>query len=117
MQSSRAEIQHLAREISSIKEEQSKAIELRNMKVDVVEKQKKDRNSKANEAGDNPTKEAPENALEEEPDEIVEHTAEPTIKGNPKSAPIQPVWYTTEKPRAMVAPYPPKYEKKEAIKE
>ncbi|MCI62714.1 hypothetical protein A2U01_0083971, partial [Trifolium medium] len=42
---------------------------------------------------------------------------EPTVKGKPKSTPIQPNVYTTEEPQATVAPYPPKYEKKEAIKE
>ncbi|MCI45826.1 hypothetical protein A2U01_0067065, partial [Trifolium medium] len=37
---------------------------------------------------------------------------EPTVKGKPKSTPIQPDVYTTEEPQATVAPYPPKYEKK-----
>ncbi|MCI11720.1 hypothetical protein A2U01_0032822, partial [Trifolium medium] len=69
MQSARAEMQHLAREVSSIKEEQSKAIELRNRKVDIAEKPKEDKKSKASEAGDNPTKETieEEDAVEKEP--------------------------------------------------
>ncbi|MCI72538.1 hypothetical protein A2U01_0093801, partial [Trifolium medium] len=71
------------------------------------------------EAGNHLTNETPENAVEEGPDGRIEITAEDelAVKGNPKSAPIQPIVYTTEKPQASVAPYPPKYEKKEAIKE
>ncbi|MCI47592.1 hypothetical protein A2U01_0068834, partial [Trifolium medium] len=104
--------QHLAREISSIKEEQARTIELRNRKVEVVEKPKKDR--KISEAGNNPAKEALKNTSEEETGERMELTAEdePTVKGKPKSTPIQPSAYTTEEPQATVAPYPPKYEKK-----
>ncbi|MCI18319.1 hypothetical protein A2U01_0039473, partial [Trifolium medium] len=117
MQSSRAEIQHLIKEGSSIKEEQSKEIELRNMKVDIVKKPKKDKNPKASEVGNHPTKETieTENAVEEEPDERIELTAEnePTVKGSLQPAPILPPVYTTAKPQAIVAPYPPKYGKEE----
>ncbi|MCI56753.1 hypothetical protein A2U01_0078004, partial [Trifolium medium] len=89
------------------KEEQARTIELRNRKVEVVEKQKRDR--KNSEAANRPAKEALENASEEEPGKRIELTAEdePAVKGNPKSTPIQPDVYTTEKPQTVVAPYPP----------
>ncbi|MCI10137.1 hypothetical protein A2U01_0031229, partial [Trifolium medium] len=115
MQSTKAEIQHLAKEVSNINEEQSKAIELRNRKVDIVEKPRKDR------AGTHPTKETHdiENVVEEELDEMIEHTTEkePTVHDSPRSASIPPPAYTTEKSPAIVAPYPVKYGKKEIIKE
>ncbi|MCI57577.1 hypothetical protein A2U01_0078828, partial [Trifolium medium] len=63
----RADIQHLAKEVSSIKEEQSKAVELRNRKVDITEKPTKDKRSKAIKEGDNPSKKKSEveDAIEE----------------------------------------------------
>ncbi|MCI05473.1 hypothetical protein A2U01_0026526 [Trifolium medium] len=121
MQSARAEIQHLAKEVSSIKEEQSKAIELRNRKVDTAEKPTKDKKSKAINEGDNPTKEKSEveDNVEEEPKERIEPITEkgPTVHNHPQPVPTPPPLCTTGKPQAVVAPYPLKYGKKEAIKE
>ncbi|MCI90310.1 hypothetical protein A2U01_0111602, partial [Trifolium medium] len=54
MQSARTEIQHLAKEVSSIKEEQTKAIELHNKKVDGAAKPKEVTKSKTSEEGNNP---------------------------------------------------------------
>ncbi|MCI66296.1 hypothetical protein A2U01_0087554, partial [Trifolium medium] len=56
-----------------------------------------------------------ENTIEEEHDERIELTAEnePTVKGSPQPAQIPPPVYTTAKPQAIVALYPPKDGKKE----
>ncbi|MCI52721.1 hypothetical protein A2U01_0073967, partial [Trifolium medium] len=94
MQSARAEIQHLAKEVSSIKEEQTKAIELRNRRVEGAAKPKEVTNSKTSEEGENPTK-----ATNEE-DENVEE--EPTIHNSPKAVSTSPPVNTTAKPQAIV---------------
>ncbi|MCI38326.1 hypothetical protein A2U01_0059554, partial [Trifolium medium] len=78
---------------------------LRNRKVDIAEKPKEDKKSKASEAGDNPTKETIE----------VEETAEKEPVTQKGSQPAPPPVYP--KSQAIVAPYPPQYGKKEIIKE
>ncbi|MCI09482.1 hypothetical protein A2U01_0030568, partial [Trifolium medium] len=91
MQSARAEIQHLAKEPT------------------------KDKRSKDNKEGDNPTEEKSEvgETIEKEPEE----GKEPIAHNYPQPIPTTPPLCTTGKPQAIVAPYPLKYGKKEAIKE
>ncbi|MCI55352.1 hypothetical protein A2U01_0076602, partial [Trifolium medium] len=93
--------------VSSIKEEQTKAIELRNRKVDGAAEPKEVKKSKTSKAGDNPTKETSEG------NENVEE--EPTAHDSPQSVSTPPPVYTIAKPQAIVAPYPLKYGKKEII--
>ncbi|MCI86495.1 hypothetical protein A2U01_0107776, partial [Trifolium medium] len=71
----------------SIKEEQTKAIELRNRKIDGAAKPKEVAKSKTSEEGDNPTK-----ATSEE-DENVEE--EPTTHDSPQAVSTPPPVYTT----------------------
>ncbi|MCI36099.1 hypothetical protein A2U01_0057321, partial [Trifolium medium] len=115
----RADIQHLAKEVSSIKEEQSKAIELCNRKVDITEKPTKDKRSKTIKEGDDSTKSKVGDTIEEAPEEGTESATgkEPTAHNYPQPAPTPPPLCTTGKPQTIVAPYPLKYGKKEALKE
>ncbi|MCI63660.1 hypothetical protein A2U01_0084917, partial [Trifolium medium] len=86
------------KEVSSIKVEQTKAIELRNRKVNGATKPKEVTKSKTSEERDNPTKAASEG------DENVEE--EPTAHDSPQAVTTPPPVYTTAKPQAIVAPYP-----------
>ncbi|MCI60025.1 hypothetical protein A2U01_0081280, partial [Trifolium medium] len=87
-----------AKEVSSIKEEQTKAIELRNRKIDGVAKPKEVTKSKTSEKGENPTKATSEG------DENVEE--EPTAHNSPQAVSASPPVNITAKPQAIVAPYP-----------
>ncbi|MCI55499.1 hypothetical protein A2U01_0076750, partial [Trifolium medium] len=92
----RAEIQHLAKEVSSIKEEQTNAIELRNRKVEGAAKPKEVGKSKTSKERDNPTKATSEG------EENVEE--EPTAHDSPPAVSTPPPVYITAKPQAIVAP-------------
>ncbi|MCI10672.1 hypothetical protein A2U01_0031766, partial [Trifolium medium] len=116
MKSSKVEMQHLAEEVSKLKEEQCKAIELRNRKVDIVEKPKQDKRSKTNEVQNPPTQEMNEPEGTEEPDEPIEGK-EPVVQESPESTPTPPPAHATQKPQVIVTPYPSKDEKKEIQKE
>ncbi|MCI42954.1 hypothetical protein A2U01_0064191, partial [Trifolium medium] len=90
-------------------------------KVDITEKSTKDKKSKAIKERDNSTKEKSEvgDTVEEEPEKGTEPATgkEPTAHNYPQPVPTPPPLCTTGKPQAIVAPYPLKYGKKEAIKE
>ncbi|MCI44356.1 hypothetical protein A2U01_0065595, partial [Trifolium medium] len=90
-------MQHLAKEVSSIKEEQSKAIELRNRKVDTTAKPKEVKRPKTSKAGDNPTKETIEggDTIEEKPSGRMEPSTEPIIRDSPEVVPTSPSVNTT----------------------
>ncbi|MCH82076.1 hypothetical protein A2U01_0002872 [Trifolium medium] len=118
MKSSKSEIQHLAEEMSKIKE-QCQAIELRNRKVDIVEKSKQGKKSKANETQDTQIQGMNEPEDMEEFDERVEPTEErePLIQEIPQSTQTPPPVQTTPISPIIVQPYPLRNEKKEVQKE
>ncbi|MCI43440.1 hypothetical protein A2U01_0064677, partial [Trifolium medium] len=89
IQSSSAQIQQLINQVSNLKDEQCKAIELRNRLVDITERPKKGKKAKDN-GTDNSQKEIPaeeeyteeEREAEVEPEVEVE-TSQPVFESNP----------------------------------
>ncbi|MCI04031.1 hypothetical protein A2U01_0025073, partial [Trifolium medium] len=115
MTSSRNEIQRLTEEMSRLRE-QCQAIELRNRKINPVERPTQRRNVEAIETQDSQTQGIQEDTEELDGREEPTEESEPTIQENPQPTQTPPTQTVPRSP-VLVQPYPSKNEKKETQKE